>query len=259
MHRFSRPSPAMVVALLALVFAMAGTGFAASSMISSSKQIKDGVIIGADVKAETLTGRNVKNRSLTADDFSGSVQGPKGDAGVPGPAGPAGPKGEPGPAGINGEKGQKGEKGDPGPLVPVEANTVLPVFGGPWNQFACGPVTCFWGDGTTDAGQVEYTSPQYFKDPWGVVHLAGIACVKTGAATPGNGCVNYGTGGVATTALDKVLFTLPVGYRPAARRLFHVDEPTNTGRLDILPNGNVKLLQGSTVYVSLDGVAFRAG
>ena len=39
----STPSPAMVVALLALVFAMTGTGIAAKTMITG-KQIKDGTI-----------------------------------------------------------------------------------------------------------------------------------------------------------------------------------------------------------------------
>lgn len=113
MHRFSRPSPAMVVALLALVFAMAGTGFAASSVINSSSQIKDGVITGADVKNSSLTGSDVKNKSLTADDFKGSVQGPKGDTGA------GGPKGDPGIQGPKGDTGAPGPKGDPGVQGPA--------------------------------------------------------------------------------------------------------------------------------------------
>src|SRR5262245_37933447 len=47
-------------------------------------------------KDSSVTGKDIKNKSLTPDDFSGSV---KGD---PGPAGPAGPAGPPGAAGAPG-------------------------------------------------------------------------------------------------------------------------------------------------------------
>ena len=93
MRRF-KPSPAMVVALLALVFAMAGTGIAAKSyVVSSSKQIKDGAVTGADVKNSSLTGTDIKDKSLTATDFTGSVQGAVGPQGIQGSAGPQGIQG----------------------------------------------------------------------------------------------------------------------------------------------------------------------
>lgn len=93
--RKGRPGPATVLALIALVFAMAGTGIAARSyVISSSSQIKDGAVSGADVRNSSLTGRDVKNRSLTAADFAGSVQGPAGVAGPAGAQGAQGPKGD---------------------------------------------------------------------------------------------------------------------------------------------------------------------
>ena len=114
--RSFKPSPSMVVAVLALVFAMAGTGLAAKSyLITSSKQIKDGVITGADVqnasltgsdvKMGSLTGNNVRDGSLSAADFGGTlpsgVQGPKGDSGPAGPSGPAGKQGDTGPSGTS--------------------------------------------------------------------------------------------------------------------------------------------------------------
>lgn len=95
-----RISPSMLVALLALVFAMAGTGFAAKSyVISSSRQIKDGSVASADVKDGSLTGIDVKDRSLTPADLSGSVQG------SPGPKGDQGAKGDQGPKGDTGARG----------------------------------------------------------------------------------------------------------------------------------------------------------
>lgn len=99
MRRF-KPSPATVVALLALVFAMTGTGLAARAyVITSSKQIKDGAVTGADVKNSSLTGSDIKNKSLKAADFDGAVQGPQG---IPGPAGPTGAKGDAGATGAFG-------------------------------------------------------------------------------------------------------------------------------------------------------------
>lgn len=90
--RAFKPTPPTVLALVALIFAMAGTGIAAKSyVISSSSQVKDGAITGRDIKKSTITGSNVKNKSLTAADFTGSIQGPKGDkgdAGLPGSVGP---------------------------------------------------------------------------------------------------------------------------------------------------------------------------
>ena len=89
----------MVVALLSLVFAMAGTGFAASFVITSSKQIKNGAVTGADVKNSSLTGSDVQDKSLTAKDFSGSVQGATGATGA------TGAKGDKGDTGLTGARG----------------------------------------------------------------------------------------------------------------------------------------------------------
>lgn len=71
----------MLIAVVAML-TLAGTAYSASK------------ITGAQIKDGTITGRDVKNKSLTTADFSGSVQGP---AGIPGPVGPAGPAGPAGP------------------------------------------------------------------------------------------------------------------------------------------------------------------
>lgn len=89
MH-LSKPSPAMLVALLALFVALGGTGYAALS------------ITGKDVKNSSLTGKDVKNKSLTKKDFKGSVRGPAGPTGPQGVEGPQGPKGDPGADGATG-------------------------------------------------------------------------------------------------------------------------------------------------------------
>ncbi|NEQ41079.1 MAG: hypothetical protein F6K40_34655 [Okeania sp. SIO3I5] len=77
----------------------------------------------------------------------------------------------------------------------------------------------------------------YFKDSLGIVHLKGL--------------VKNGTG--------DVIFTLPDGYKPAAQELHVICTDINeSGRVDIMTNGEVTRLKGSEVWLSLDGITFRA-
>jgi hypothetical protein len=98
-----RPSPAMVVALIALFVAMGGTGYAALTI--TGKNVKNSSLTGADVKNNSLGSADVKDGNLLAKDFKAG-QLPTGGAGAQGPAGPQGPKGD---------KGDKGDTGATGP------------------------------------------------------------------------------------------------------------------------------------------------
>jgi hypothetical protein len=65
--RFRRPSPAMIVAIAALVMAMGGVGYAATSLPKNSvgtKQIKKNAVTTAKVKNHTLTGKDIKLSKL---------------------------------------------------------------------------------------------------------------------------------------------------------------------------------------------------
>jgi hypothetical protein len=95
-----RPSPAMVVACLALVVALGGTGYAAVSLPRNS--------VGTDqLRAGAVTSPKVQDFTLRRTDFRPGTllrgargpQGPPGPTGAPGPAGPAGAAG---PAGTIG-------------------------------------------------------------------------------------------------------------------------------------------------------------
>lgn len=60
-----RPSPAMVVACIALFAALGGGAYAALSKNSvKSKQVKNGSLLGKDLKKNTLTGKQVKESKL---------------------------------------------------------------------------------------------------------------------------------------------------------------------------------------------------
>lgn len=57
--RFRTPSPAMVVALIALVFAMTGTAFAAGALVNGDKLIKKSTLSGNRLRPRTVTGKQV--------------------------------------------------------------------------------------------------------------------------------------------------------------------------------------------------------
>src|SRR5689334_4504621 len=57
-----RPSPAMIVALIALVTALAGTAYAAQTINGGS--IKKQTIGGGKIKPDTLTGFQINNNKL---------------------------------------------------------------------------------------------------------------------------------------------------------------------------------------------------
>jgi len=105
-RRQFRPSPAAIIAVVALVFAMVGGAFAASSGGS-----------GSDAVASKAKGKR-------------GPTGPRGKKGATGPAGPAGPQGPAGANGkdglngVNGATGDTGAQGIPGTSV---TNTAIPV------------------------------------------------------------------------------------------------------------------------------------
>ena len=111
-----RPSPAMIVACVALLVALGGTSVAAVTALAPNSvgtvQLKTNAVIaakirnanvtGAKVANNAITGPKVRNGSLSRTDFAaGSLPaGPAGPAGTAGPAGPAGPAGTVGPVTV---------------------------------------------------------------------------------------------------------------------------------------------------------------
>jgi hypothetical protein len=97
--RLRRPSPAMLVALLALFVALGGSSYAALQLPKGSvgtKQLKNGAV----------TSPKVKNNSLLVRDFKASQR-----ARLQGPQGARGPQGAQGPQGLQGAQGPQGPVG----------------------------------------------------------------------------------------------------------------------------------------------------
>jgi hypothetical protein len=93
-----RPSPALVLATLALAVALGGTGYAATSLPANS-------VGPRQLQNNAVSSTKVKNGSLLKVDFK------KGQI-------PAGPKGSPGAPGAPGAQGPKGPTGAQGPAGP---------------------------------------------------------------------------------------------------------------------------------------------
>lgn len=88
-----RPTPSLVISLLALFIALSGTALALSKGEVKSKHIAKNAVKTTHVKNGAIT------ESKLADGLAG-LQGPAGSQGPPGPAGPEGPPGSAtGPAG----------------------------------------------------------------------------------------------------------------------------------------------------------------
>jgi hypothetical protein len=86
-----RPSPAMVVACVALLVALTGTSVAAVSQLVPRNSVGT-----AQLKGNAVVSTKVKNHSLLALDFKNG-QIPAGPPGPPGPPGQTGAAGSPGP------------------------------------------------------------------------------------------------------------------------------------------------------------------
>lgn len=101
---FGRPSPALVVACIALGVALGGTGYATVLQVPTNSvgtvQLKSSAVTSKKLAANAVTSAKVKNRSLLRADFAAG-QLPAGPTGPQGPAGPAGAAGAAGPPGLS--------------------------------------------------------------------------------------------------------------------------------------------------------------
>ena len=172
--RLSRPSPAMIVASVALLVALGGTSYAASQL--SGADIKDSSLTGADIRNGSLTERDVKSGTLTGAAIrDGSLQSKDFRAGQL-PAGPRGETGDAGPAGSTGPPGPKGDTGFTGPV------------GEPGPQGPPGP------QGVAGVSAVQYEQSPVYTLPDGIQGLGEAACPDGLVAVGGGAFVGGGLG-----------------------------------------------------------------
>lgn len=92
-HMIRRPSPAMIIACLALLVALGGTSVAAIGQVPRASvgtpQLKRNAVTAAKINPNAIRTGHVLNGTLLSEDFKpGQIpQGPKGDKGDPGSPG----------------------------------------------------------------------------------------------------------------------------------------------------------------------------
>lgn len=144
---------------------------------------------GTATAGKLITGKQIKNGSITKKDLSSAIRAQLAEAGRPGPQGATGPIGPMGP---------KGDKGDPG---------------APGNDGAPGTALAYAY--VTDAGDVD---PSLSKNiPAGNVHFgatdSGVYCFSGLSFTPHNAIATLGAGtpAIGITAAVGAAFGCPAG------------------------------------------------
>lgn len=254
-----RPSPALIVAILALIVAMAGTSYAATQLAKNSvgtKQLKNSAVTGAKVKNGSLTGSdidiaslgnvpsasnaeraNLADKALTAESVGKAKTADSADhANTASHATSADTADNADHATTADSASFASSIPAAGPIHIVGASGEPPFLNGSEN-------------GAFPLPGGEYQGVGFFKDAAGIVHLEGV--IEPGTVDPSIG----------------QLFVLPVGYRPAAGK-FVAFEPTN-GQSVLIGGTGAKI--ESTTYsgtvlvpnptgapMSLSGIEFLA-
>jgi hypothetical protein len=221
-----RPSPAMIVASLALFVSLSGVSYGLATGFIDSREIKNDTIRAKDLKAQSVgtselkqndvRGRDIRNSTVTTRDISfDTIKGEDVRESTLGIV-PNADK-------LDGLDSSAFARGGPAPLMLVGQGGGGPDLGTGFSLPAC--LNC--------------TPVGFWRDPFGVIHLQGLV------HGPASGTI----------------FTLPAGYRPPNDTRFLISSgPTaaDQGGLRILPTGAVNLEGGTTNSdSSLDGVTFR--
>ena len=124
MHTLRTPSPALVIACLALAISLSGVGYAAAVLPRDSvgtAQLANGAVDASKIRNGSLLARDFDRALLPAGPVgpggergAPGPKGDRGDTGERGPAGDVGPRGLPGPQGPAGAPGSRGPQGIPG-------------------------------------------------------------------------------------------------------------------------------------------------
>jgi Collagen triple helix repeat (20 copies) len=182
MPRLRLPSPALLLAFVALCLALSGTAMAAHALITG-KDVKDGSITSADIQNGSLTAKDFKKAQIPA--------GAKGDKGDTGAAGATGAPGATGAAGASGAAGAAGAAGRDGTsALPVDrgAVAVAGLGSGPLESFT---QTISATSGPASAGfdltrKVDKLSAGLVRDTTLGVHIQTVTVTvnRAGTSTP---------------------------------------------------------------------------
>ena len=225
-----RPSPAMVVACTALLFALTGAGYAAGMLgpnTVGTKQLKKNAVISS----------KIKNRSLLAADFKAGQlpQGPKGDPGAPGQ------QGAPGTQGILSQSVVAGAVGT------VAGGATAFVFVGETQNLTLGAGQSIVGVATGQLRLSAGSGPQIFG--YSLCYRAGAGPVTRFLSNENDfqvaGATNVIQSNTAAAAVSLPAGTYTVGY------CVYNPSPTSLGGDWVV--GTLQVVNGAVTYNPADG------
>ncbi len=227
--RLCRPSPALVIACVALFVSLGGVSYGFATGAIDGRAIKNGSVTNADIRNGTVKTRDLRNNEVRGADLRNSTVTGRDVA-----------------LDTLGGNDIKESKLGKVPSADRADSAGLAAFAGSANALG----------GVPADGYVRKEAPAFTS-----LALTGGAATVPGEAVPGfdvdpSGYVHLqGTFlGAAGTA-----FTLPAGARPASRSRFVVRRQTGFAVLTIDSNGAATVAGAGGDDVSLDGVSFAVG
>lgn len=214
----TRPSPATVIACIALFAALGGVSYGFATGSIDSREIKNGDVRTQDIRNNSIRTGDLRNNEVRGIDVRNGTLRARDIA----------------PNTITDDQIDESKL----QRVPDAAR----LEGRPASDFAASrsePVRILGEDGQPSlqsgfgAAGGDALEPGFWKDPLDVVHLQG----GTTHAGPSPG---------------QLIFTLPSGYRPSGTAVFAV----SGGTVRVESDGSVRVGDGDEL--SLDGIAFRA-
>ena len=233
-----RLSYANVAATVALILALGGGAYAATSFVGPNGQINACVDKKGRMTLVKATTKCPKGKRKIGWNQAGVP-------GAPGASGAPGAPGAPG-AGVSGSEAwhEVGKSGEPAFVSGLSCNGGHP---------------CFWtnsGDSAFGIDDSDSTTTAFYRDPLGIVHLKGAPCVVDLLTSDCESGLSVPLGGAP-------IFTLPAGYRPDHDWNYEVVGSNggtgSDGRISVHADGSVRVIRPNLVkWVTLDGITFRA-